>query len=178
MTCTWWIILSVNWSSWKNFGLILHLHADYLLLHNWGSWWNLGMSYIYRLIEKSLPVNWGSWWNFGNVMHLQIGDVIDLQIFLLRPHIWIRMHRALFCFNNEKCYDGVLFKKLAGVCSLCLVRFVQMNLHSQCSLFWCSVVGSHFSSSQCSCHCLSWWELFKITVCLHLSTRQHQQWRT
>ena len=22
---------------------------------------------------------------------------------------------------------------------------------------------------------LSWWELFKITVCLHLSTRQHQQ---
>ena len=50
-------------------------------------------------------------------------------------HIWIRMHRALFCFKNVNCHDGVLFWKLAGACSLCLVRFVQMNLHCQCSLF-------------------------------------------
>jgi len=197
MTCTWWIMLSVNWSSWKNVGLILHLHADYLLLHFWtdlfffsaikifsqlkwvciscldhldlagllifNSWWRnpflwievvggiLGTSDICRLMEKSLPVKGVSWWNFGNVVRLQIGNVIELQIFLLCPHSWIHMHRALFCSNNEKCYHGVLFKEMAGVCSLCLVRFVQMSVHSQCSLFWCSVVGSHFSSSQCSC---------------------------
>ena len=147
MTCTWWIMLSVNWSSWKNVGLILHLHADYLLLHFWtdhfffsaikffsqlkwvcfscldhldlaglrifNSWWRnpflwievvggiLGTSDICRLMEKSLPVKGVSWWNFGNVVHLQIGNVIELQIFLLCPHSWIHMHRALFCSNNE-----------------------------------------------------------------------------
>ena len=100
MTCTRWIMLSVNWSSWKNVGLILHLHADYLLLHFWTDlfffsaikifsqlkWVCIScLDHLFRssrtahfqfVMEKSLPENWGSWWNFGNVRYLQIDGEI------------------------------------------------------------------------------------------------------
>ena len=141
--CTWWIILcrlietvaTILGSAYICMQIIcdciseLTTFFSVLLKFSPNSSGNLGLYKLSGLIrssrivhflfvmEKSLSVNWGSHWNFGKVIHLQIGDVIDFHIVLLIPHL-NPYAPSTFCFNNVNCHDRVLFRKLAGACSL------------------------------------------------------------
>ena len=188
--------LLVYWNSCYNFGLSLHLHADYLWLHFWTDHFFFQFSKYFLPIKVVIWVCMNcldcldlaglciffSWWRIPSMWIEVVIGILGTSYscrfcrLFFWFHIWIRMHRALFCFKYVNCHDGVLFWKLAGACSLCLVRFVQMNLHCQCSLFrlqrWLTFLVVAVLLSL-----LWWWELFKISVCCHLSTSQHQQWR-
>ena len=81
-TCMWWIILSVNWSSWKNFGLILHLHADYLLLHFWTDLFFFSAIKIFSQLK---------WVCISCLDHLDLAGLLIFNSWWRNPFLWIEV---------------------------------------------------------------------------------------
>ena len=82
MICTWWIILSVNWSSWKNVGLILHLHADYLLLHFWTDHFFFSAIKIFSQLK---------WVCISCLDHLDLAGLRIFNSWWRNPFLWVEV---------------------------------------------------------------------------------------